>query len=165
MKKTIVSLMLLLPLCLAAQEIKIAFVNTNNVFDDMPEVSDMENKIASMRKQMEDFLLALQKDYQTKYSEFMAKQDSLPENIRTMYIQEINELQTRYQNYYEASDREIQQKAEELIIPIRDKMQKAIDQVGEENGYTYIINPEALLFRSKSAIDATDKVRAKLGLN
>jgi len=41
---------------------------------------------------------------------------------------------------------------------------KAIDSVGEENGYTCIMNPQVLLYKGKGVIDATDKVKAKLGL-
>ena len=41
MKKLIVLLLMVLPLGAIAQEVKIAFVNTQEVFMAMPEVSDM----------------------------------------------------------------------------------------------------------------------------
>jgi len=165
MKKIIVSLMLLLPLCMAAQEIKIAYVNTNDIFMVMPEVTNMTSQLDALDKQTEDFLVSMQKEYQTKYTEYMQKQDSLPDNIKAMHIQEIEALRARIENYYESAQQDRQRKYEELLMPIQDKLQKAIDQVGEENGYTYIINPQALLYKGRSAVDATDKVKAKLGLN
>ena len=59
-----------------------------------------------------------------------------------------------------------EKKEKELFTPIQEKLQKAIEQVGEENGYTLMLlyNPNIILFMGKSAIDATDQVRAKLGL-
>ena len=40
----------------------------------------------------------------------------------------------------------------------------AIQKVGEEKGYTYIIDPAALLYTGTNAVDATPFVRTKLGL-
>ena len=44
MKKLIVLLLMILPLGAIAQEVKIAFVKTQEVFMAMPEVSGMKNK-------------------------------------------------------------------------------------------------------------------------
>ena len=44
------------------------------------------------------------------------------------------------------------------------KLQNAIKAVGDEKGYTYIIDPAALLYTGNAAVDATPFVRTKLGL-
>ena len=49
-------------------------------------------------------------------------------------------------------------------MPIQQKLQDAIKAVGDEKGYTYIIDPAALLYTGSSAVDATPFVRTKLGL-
>ncbi len=165
MKKFIVSIMLLLPLGMVAQELKIAIVNTNDIFNIMPEVSAMENQIVAMTKEYEKELQIMQDEYTRKYSDLTAQQDSLTENIRMMRIQEIQGIQDRIENFIPMANEARNKKQEELMTPIREKIQKAIDQVGDENSYTYILNPGALLYMNKSAaIDATDKVKAKLGL-
>ena len=48
---------------------------------------------------------------------------------------------------------------------VQEKLKKAIDAVGAEKGYTYILDPQIVLFSGNSAIDATQFVKAKLGIN
>ena len=50
MKKLLVLLCMLLPLGVFAQEVKIAFVNTQDVFMAMPEVSAMEKTMADVNE-------------------------------------------------------------------------------------------------------------------
>lgn len=164
MKKLIVSMLLLLPLGLVAQEVKIAMVNTNEIFTVMPEVSTMENELVAMAKQYEQELKIMEDEYTRKYTDYMAQGDSLTENIKQLRMQEIQDLHSRIENFYVMANESRNKKQEELMVPIREKIQKAIDTVGEENGYTYILNPGALLYVSKNAVDATDKVKAKLGI-
>ena len=50
MKKLIALLLMIIPMSVVAQEVKIAFVNTQEVFMAMPEVSDMEKKMADLQE-------------------------------------------------------------------------------------------------------------------
>jgi len=46
-----------------------------------------------------------------------------------------------------------------LLCPLSDGQ-----AVGDEKGYTYILNPQVLLYKGNDAVDATDFVKAKLGI-
>ena len=146
MKKLAVLILMLLPLCGVFAQDKIAIVNTADIFNAMPEVSSVEKQLAALKEQYEKEFKTMQDEYTKKYSEYMSKQDSLTENIKLRRQQEI------------------QKKQEELYAPIQKKMQDAIKAVGDEKGYTYIINPQVLLYTGSSAVDATPLVKAKLGL-
>lgn len=164
MKKLIVLLFMLLPLGVFAQEVKIAFVNTQEVFMAMPEVSEMEKQMADLNEKYKGELKQMQDEYQKKYSDFVAQQDSLTENIKLRRMQEIQDIQGRMDNFMQVAQQDVQKKQQELLMPIQEKLQKAIKDVGTEKGYTYIIDPAALLFTGSNAIDATLFVRTKLGL-
>lgn len=164
MKKFIVSMLLLLPLGLFAQDMKIAIVNTNEIFTVMPEVSAMEDAIAKLAKEYENELKSMEEEYTRKYTDYVAQADSLTENIKQLRMQEIQELHSRIENFYTMANETRNKTQQELFTPIREKVMKAINEVSEENGYAYVIDPQALLFVGKSAIDATDKVKAKMGL-
>ncbi len=164
MKKLIVLLFMILPLGAFAQEVKIAFVNTQEVFMAMPEVSSMEKQMADLNEKYKLELKQMQDEYQKKYSDFIAQQDSLTENIKLRRMQEIQDIQGRMDNFMQVAQQDVQKKQQELIQPIQEKLQKAIKQVGDEKGYTYIIDPAALLYTGSNAIDATSFVRTKLGL-
>jgi outer membrane protein len=64
------------------------------------------------------------------------------------------------------AQQEIEKTQADLFAPIQEKIQKAIDQVGDENNYTLVLmmNPNNIAYRGKTATDATDQVKAKLGL-
>lgn len=164
MKKLIVSMLLLLPLGLAAQEMKIAIVNTQEVFSLLPELSDVENQIATFTKQYEDQMKGMEDEYNRKYADLTAQSDSLTENIRILRIQEIEDIRTRLENFIPTARQEIEKKQNELVTPLQEKIHRAIKEVADENGYTYVMSPQVMLYTGNSAIDATDKVKAKLGL-
>lgn len=164
MKKLIVSMLLLLPLGLAAQEMKIAIVNTQEVFGLLPELSDVESQIATFTKQYEDQMKGMEDEYNRKYADLTAQSDSLTENIRILRIQEIEDIRTRLENFIPTARQEIEKKQNELVAPLQEKIHRAIKEVADENGYTYVMSPQVMLYQGSSAIDATDKVKAKLGL-
>lgn len=164
MKKLIVLLFMILPLGAFAQEVKIAFVNTQQVFMAMPEVSTMEKQMSDLNEKYKQELQQMQNEYQKKYADFVAQQDTLTENIRLRRMQDIQDIQERIDNFMQVAQQDVQKKQQELLQPIQEKLHKAINSVGEEKGYTYIIDPAALLYSGPNAIDATSFVRAKLGL-
>lgn len=51
------------------------------------------------------------------------------------------------------------------LTPIQDKLKNAIKAVGDEKGYTYILDPQIVLYQGNTAVDATQFVKAKLGIN
>ncbi|MDR0756627.1 MAG: OmpH family outer membrane protein [Tannerella sp.] len=164
MKKIVVLSLMLLPLTLFAQEVKIAIVNTNEIISQMPEVADMQKQLADLNAQYEKELKVMEDEYTKKYSEYIAQQDSLTENIKLRRQQDIQELQTRFQNYIPIAQQDMEKKQSELFAPIQEKLEKAIKAVGDEKGYTYILNPQVLLYKSDNAIDATAFVKEKLGI-
>jgi outer membrane protein len=154
----------LIPLGICAQEVKIAIVNYGEVFNLMPEVSEVETKLAALNEQYEKDLKVMTDEYQKKYTDYMAQQDSLTENIKLRRQQEIQDLETRIQNYVPSARQDLEKQGEELYAPVREKLQNAIKAVGDEKGYTVIINPQALLYVGSTAVDATPFVKTKLGL-
>ena len=78
MKKLIALLLVLLPFVGAAnaQEAKIAFVNTQEVFMALPEVADMRKQIDDLNANYQKELETMQNEFQKKYSDFIAQQDS-----------------------------------------------------------------------------------------
>ena len=157
---------MLLPLGVFAQEMKIAVVDAQAIFSELPELSSVENEIMALNQQYEKELEGMREEYNKKYSDLTAAQDSLTENIKMMRLQEIQDIQTRMENLMRMAQQVISQKQEELLAPLYKKLNDAIEAVGEEKGYTYILtkNTQVVMYVGKSAIDATEAVKAKLGI-
>ena len=161
MKKLIIFLLMMLPLGVFAQESKIAIVNTQEVIQAMPEFANMQKQMADMEAKYKSEMQVMEDEYKKKYSDFVAQQDSLTENIKLRRMQEIQDIQERMDNFVQVAQQDVQKKQQELLQPIQQKLHEAIQKVGEEKGYTYIIDPAALLY---TGTNATPFVRTKLGL-
>lgn len=164
MKKLIILLLMVLPLTAFAQESKIAYVKVNEVFDLMPDLKEVETKLASERDAYEKEFKQLSDEYSKKFADYAAQQDSLTENIKLRRQQDLQDMQLRMQNFQEQAQQGMSKLQQDLLAPIQKKLQDAIKAVAEEKGYTYVIDPQALLYTAPSAIDATPFVKAKLGL-
>ena len=162
MKKLIIFLLMMLPLGVFAQESKIATVNTQDVIQAMPEFADMQKQMADMEAKYRSEMQVMEDEYKKKYSDYIAQQDSLTENIKMRRLQD---MEQRTQNFIQISQQDFQKKQGELFTPIQEKLKNAIKAVGDEKGYTYILDPQVVLYQGNAAVDATPFVKAKLGIN
>ena len=119
----------------------------------------MNDKYAGEMKTMED-------EFQKKYTDYIAQQESMTENIKLRRTQELEDIRQRVENFTQVAQQDMNKKQQELLAPIQDKLRNAIKAVGDEKGYAYIIdnNPGIVLYTGNAAIDATPLVKAKLGL-
>ena len=64
------------------------------------------------------------------------------------------------------AETEFESKRAELLKPILDKIQNAINTVGKEKGYTYVLDlaTGAAVYVGTDAVDCTNDVKAKLGI-
>ncbi|MBR8703570.1 OmpH family outer membrane protein [Porphyromonas levii] len=167
MKKILLSLVALMamPLMSLAQEQKIAVVDVNSIIMQMPETKAMQTTLDNLLKKYEDTHVAMQEEFQKKYEAYEAEREGLLETIRTRREQELQDQAKRIQDLQQVAQQDYQKKQVELLTPIQKKIQDAIAAVGNENGYTYIVDAATVLFMNNStAIDATTKVKAKLGM-
>ena len=164
LKKVLLLAFLCVSLGMTAQELKIAHVNTSEIFNAMPETSAAETELANLNQSLRTELERMQEEYNKKYTEFIQQQDSLSESIKVRRMQEVQDIQNRIETFYQQAEQDVSKKRNELNAPIVQKIQTAIKSVGEEHGYTYMMEMGAFLYASPKAIDATPLVKTKLGL-
>ena len=172
MKKLILSLALVLPLLATAQESakEFGFINVSEVFQAMPATQEAYKKLDQLSKNLEDELQAMQEEYQRKGTDYMAQRDTLPESIRLRREAEITDIQEKLKEFYQTAQAEIQQKQQQLVMPIMETIKQAIEQVGDEMGLVYIMDISAeaqtpLVYHSASkCVDVTEAVRKKLNI-
>jgi outer membrane protein len=140
MKKLIVLLFMLLPAGLFSQEVKIAVVNASEVFNMMPELTEAETQFANFSAQYQNDINAMQEEYTMKYQEYMKIQDTLTENLKLRRQEEIQNLGTRIENFYQVFQEDSEKERVKLMTPIQEKLQKAIKDVGDEQGYTVVFD-------------------------
>lgn len=167
MKKLFLALVLVLfpSLMMSAQtQQKIGIVDTQAIIMAMPETKSMQTELDALMKKYEDSIVAMQKEYQTKFEEFVAQQETMVESIKVRKQQEIEDMAKRIQELNGVAQQDIQKKQTELFAPIQNKVRDAINKVGAENGFAYLLDASQMIYVGTTGIDATAMVRTKLGL-
>ena len=61
---------------------------------------------------------------------------------------------------------DLQKKSQDLFAPVIEKVRKAINEVGAENGYLYIfdLGAQSIIYQSPKSNDVTALVKKKLAL-
>ncbi len=165
-KKLIALLFLAMPAFGMAQntQIKLGYLDVQTLFLAMPDVPKIEAALKDLATQHEGEIKRMEDEYTRKLTEYKEGEAKWDDAIKQNRMEEIQMLQQKVQQYYQQAQALLQQKQEELQAPIRDKMRKAIEEVGAENGFLYIYDLNTLLYKSADAIDVTPLLKKKLGI-
>lgn len=163
----IFSLSLLFSNTLSAQFAeKIAYINSKEILDSIPERINAAKSIEELNQKYKDELGIMQADYKKKYSDFMTYQESMTESIKLRRMQELYELEKNISQFMKIAQEDIEAQEQLKIEPLRQKVQDAINQVGIENDFIcmYDLANPSIVFVTPKAVDATSLVKEKLGI-
>lgn len=149
----------------ANAQVKIAHVNTAEVLDAMPDKAKAEKNLEKYYGELQSQLETMAKEYQTKMQDYEANQASMSNLVKQSKEKEIVDLQTRIQQFQINAEGEFEAKRAELLKPMLEKIQNAINAVGKEKGYTYILDiaTGAAVYVGDNAVDITMDVKTKVG--
>ena len=150
----------------ANAQVKIAHVNSAEVLDAMPERSKAEKDLEKYYNDLQNQLQTMVQEYQTKMQDYEANQATMSNLVKQSKEKEIIDIQNRIQQFQANAESDFEDKRAELLKPMLDKIQNAINSVGKEKGYTYILDMAtgAAVYVGDNAIDCTNDVKAKLGI-
>lgn len=164
MKKIILLAFVLAPLTMLAQQ-KFGRVNTGTIIQAMPEYTKAQSEMQTLEKQYQDELVRMQEEGKKKADDFEKEAANLPENIKQRRANEIQEISQKIQQYYAESQENLRKSEEEKLQPIQKKLMEAINAVGKEGGYVFIITDGSFPYISETAVtDVTAAVKTKLGI-
>ena len=150
----------------ANAQVKIAHVNTADVLDAMPDKTKAEKDLEKYYNELQIQLETMAKEYQSKMQDYEANQATMSNLVKQSKEKEIIDLQTRIQQFQANAEGDFEAKRAELLAPMLEKIQNAINTVGKEKGYTYILDVAtgAAVYVGTDAVDCTNDVKAKLGI-
>ncbi|MBQ9218332.1 MAG: OmpH family outer membrane protein [Muribaculaceae bacterium] len=167
LKKLLLAAFVVAPMCLMAQ-VKLGYVNTQEIFNVMPEKATAESTLKTASDKYETEFKNLQTAFQKKVEEYdkADKDASTPQAIKDRHNQELQDEYQKIQNFQQTAAQDLQRQQEQLLAPITQKLQNAIQAVGAEGGYTFIYDMSipAILYTGTGAEDVSAKVKAKLGI-
>ena len=144
---------------------KIGHINSQELLSLMPERTTAETSLQDYAKGLESQLTSMQTEYQSMVENYQNNEGSYDDLTKQDKIAEIQSLQERLTTFQQSAQSSLQQKEQELLQPILEKAQSAIDAVADKGKYTYILDSSAgLILYSKDSENILDKVKKELGL-
>lgn len=151
---------------------RIGYTNIELVLSYMPEAQQIEAELRTYEKKILEQLNIKQAYLQTKIEEYtelkqQGKLSPVQEEERRKEIMRLDEELKRFQ---EEGEQNYLKKKADLLQPVIDKLQKAINELAEAEGYDYILNNSnstgvaTILYGPKSE-DVTEKLLRRLGID
>ena len=164
-KKFLLAVLVAAPMCLSAQTLKFGAVNPMEIFNVMPEVATANNTLKGVQEKYAAQAKPLEDELQKKLNEYeeLAKNKASEAQLEAKQ-KEFEDLKTRYDNFRQTAEKDMQQQQETLLAPIQQKSMNAIQAVGAEGGYAGILDSATLLYRGNNIEDVSAKVKAKLNI-
>ena len=160
MKKLILMLLLIAPMTVFAQ--KFGKVSTQTIMSSMPEVAKANGEMQALQKQKENDLKAMQDELSRKNEEYQKSKTTMNATKQKETETELQSLYDKIQQAYQDGQTELQKKSQELLMPIQEKVRKAIDAVGKAGNYTFIFEDGVAIYTGAAVEDLTSKVQAQL---
>lgn len=145
---------------------KVGYINTNELWALMPEKQAADLELKKMEDQMIAYYQQEQKNFEAGVNTFVKDSADMTELVKKQTLQKLQQQQENIQALPKAANEELMKKQEELYTPIRAKMQKAIDEVADENGYDFILDSAFgnIIYVRNEGDNVISLVKVKLGL-
>lgn len=144
---------------------KFGYLNSAAILAEMPEVKQAEANLEALQKQLQKKGQGMVEKLQQDYADIQRRIEAGDLSPKQQQ-EEAAKLETRQQEIAEFEQnmmKQIQDKRDELLEPIYERVNNAIQEVAQENDYQFIFDQGVLLYYEESQ-DVSNLVKAKLGL-
>jgi outer membrane protein len=146
-------------------QLKIGYVNSQKMILTYPEAIEAQKKFQQEVDAVDKELKQMEQGLIAKQQEFNQQSILLSEKKKQEKQQEMQDLYMRLQQYRQDKQNELAQRQDDLMKPILDKMDAAIQKMGVEQGYDYIFDSlQGNILYAQKKYDLTDKLLEALGV-
>lgn len=156
-----------------AQQLKIGYVDPQTILSKMPDMAAVQKKLQNFQDKLQQQLSQKQSDLQQQVQQFQQKSAVISAAAKKQEQAHLDSLNQELVQLRQQYSNELQNKQSQLMSPILDKVQKAINEVAKSENLTYVFNTVTgsgdyiILYASNDAqqkYDITQKVMDKLNL-
>lgn len=168
MRKSVLTIMLLFAVGLAANAQKFALIDTEYILKNIPAYQSANEQLQQTTKKYKAEVDALGKEAQKMFQDYQTKVSTLTAAQKTKKEDEIVEKEkaaAELNRKYFGQEGELPKLSAQLVGPIQDSVYEAVKAVSEQYGYTLVLDratATGIIFASPR-IDISDEVLRKLG--
>lgn len=151
----------------AAQSYKFGHINGDEIIRIMPEFESAKANMEKLYKELSDYFNVISAELNSKYNEYIRDSKNYNEVLRQVKEQELNDLNRRAQEFQTTAQTHFQEKQTEMFQPVYARIDKAVKDVGRENGFIYIFDTsqgDLLFFDESKSTDVTPLIKQKLNI-
>jgi len=153
---------------LNAQSLKFGHINSDELIQALPEFDSANVSLENFRKDLINALELMTVELNNKSDAYNKESKNLSELVRASKEQELVDMNRRIQEFQTNAQQQLQEKQAALFQPIMAKVDKAIKDVGKENGFIYILTvgqgSSLVYFDETKSTNVMVLAKAKLGL-
>lgn len=164
MKKLLLAIALIAGSTLSGFSQKFGHIDSNELMLLMPERKTAEAEVQNLTQELQNTLEAMTAEYQAKIAEYQKSEATLSNSVKELKAREIGELEQRIQAFQVRAQEDLKVKENELLAPMIEKARKSIEEVGRENGFTYIFDVSSGATVYEAGENVMPLVKKKLGL-
>lgn len=155
----------------AQKTLKVGFTNIELLIAYMPDSKNIEKEVQTLENKLIQSLEIKQKNYQLELDEYIQKVEGnlIPPDQQKAEEERLYGLKSEIEKDIQAADEQVYNRRMQLLMPLQEKIQVAIDAVAKEGGYSYILNQvvgsgvPTIIFGAEN-MDVTDDIAKKLGI-
>ena len=150
-----------------SQNLKFGHINKNELIQALPEFDSASVKFQSFQKDLSNALELMSVELANKNDAYMKENKNYTEIVRKSKEDELVDMNRRIQEFQNNAQEQLQNKQAELFQPITLKADKAIKDIGKENGFIYVFDlssGQLIYFDETKSTNVMPLAKAKLGL-
>ena len=144
---------------------KVAHVDLQALITSMPEMKTAQDQMKKIQDTYDKDYKNMVTEYQTKLQKYEQESATAGDALNETRTKEMQDMGNRIQQFQQTAQKELGQKEMDLIKPIMEKAQKAIQKVAKAKGVNYVLDAttgSGVLF-AEGGIDLLADVKKELG--
>ena len=150
-----------------AQTMKFGHINKGELIQSMPEYDSAVVKLTKFQQELSNEVELMSVELNNKSAAYNKDSKNLSDIVKQAKESELTDLNRRILEFRTTAQTQLTDKETELIQPIVLKVDKAIKDIGKENGFVYVFDTTQgtlLYFDETKSTNVLTLVKAKLGL-
>jgi outer membrane protein len=147
-----------------AQNLKIGFVDSQKIFEGLPDAQEVQKKLDAQLGVWQDSLDIMTKNFQSEFEAYQSQQGTMSEAAKEekqQFLMRMQQEVTDYRTRKFGQTGDAARLRQTMLQPLQNKVLKAIEDVAKEEKLNFVfdkIEDAALLLYAETKFDYTFKV-------
>lgn len=161
MRKIFITTLFMLISVTAMSQKAFGYLSYFKVLQSTEEYSQIQNEIQQLKDESQREMTRASENFSKQFAEYIDGQKTFSENIMMKRQKELQQLMNQSLQYRDEARKLIERAEKELMQPLYDKLNNAIQIIGAENDFEYILNTDNNSYpfiNTEKGEDITEKV-------